>query len=369
MVERVESVVVGAGVIGLAVARRLALSGQEVLLLEAARAIGTETSSRNSEVIHAGIYYTPGSLKARLSVRGRHLLYEYCASHGIAHRRTGKLIVATRSAEEPVLEQLAAQAAANGARDLRPLSGAEAIALEPALACTAALLSPSTGILDSHGLMLSLLGEAEDHGAALALQSPLLAVEPAPDGFRLTVDQADGGTMPLSCRRLVNAAGHGALPLARRIAGLAPEQIPAGHLLKGNYFSLSGKAPFRHLIYPVPVPGGAGTHLTLDLAGQARFGPDTEPVESFDYRVDPARAASFYGAIRRYYPGLKDDALAPAYAGIRPKIGKNGAMADFIIAGPESHGLAGLVNLFGIESPGLTASLAIAEEVAARLAP
>ncbi len=365
MTERVECVVVGAGVVGLAVARRLAQAGLEVVVLEAERGIGAGTSSRNSEVIHAGIYYEPGSLKARLCIAGKLALYAYCASHGIAHRRLGKLIVATGAEEEATLDLLAARARANGVEDLERLSGAEAQALEPALRCTGALLSPSTGIFDSHGLMLSCQGEAEDRGAVIAFGSPLLAAHAGRDGFVLEVGDSDSGDgSRLACRRLINAAGHGAIALARRIEGLAAEHIPASHLLKGNYFSLTGAAPFRRLVYPVPVPGGAGTHLTLDLAGQVRFGPDTELIDRLDYQVDPGRAASFYADIRRYYPGLPEGALQPAYAGIRPRLGKPGDALDFIVQGPQTHGLPGLVNLFGIESPGLTSSLALADEVA-----
>lgn len=367
MTERVECVVVGAGVVGLAVARRLACAGLEVIVLEAEATIGTGTSSRNSEVIHAGIYYPPGSLKAKLCVAGKWELYAYCQRHGVSHRRLGKLIVATRAAENATLETLAARARANDVDDLRPLSGAEAMALEPQLTCTAALHSPSTGIVDSHGLMLAYQGEAEDHGAMLAFRSPLERGHVETDGFLLEVGDATGGTSRLACRVLVNAAGHGALPLARRLDGLPPELLPGSYLLKGNYFTLSGKPPFSRLIYPVPVPGGAGTHVTLDLAGQVRFGPDTEAVTGFDYRVDPARAASFYAAIRRYYPQLPDGALQPGYAGIRPKLGHPGSDGDFLLQGPAEHGISGLVNLFGIESPGLTASLAIAEQVAEKL--
>ena len=367
MTEQVQCVVVGAGVVGLAIARRLATAGREVIVLEAERSIGNGTSSRNSEVIHAGIYYPPGSLKGRLCVAGKLALYAYCEEHGVPHRRLGKLIVATSEVETPTLAELQQRAIGNGVGDIIALSGAEAMAMEPSLACVAALLSPSTGIVDSHGLMLAYQGDAEAHGAMIAFQSPLLAAAVTDRGFHLTVGDGAGGSSEIACEILVNAAGHGALPLARRISGLAAAHIPAGHLLKGNYFTLAGRPPFSRLIYPVPVPGGAGTHVTIDLAGQVRFGPDTEPVESLDYAVDPARALSFYAAVRRYFPALRDGALQPGYAGIRPKLGAPGAALDFVIQGPAVHGVPGLVNLFGIESPGLTASLALADLVAERL--
>ena len=360
----VECVVVGAGVVGLAVARRLALDGREVVVLEAAEGIGTGTSSRNSEVVHAGIYYPHGSLKARLCVAGKHALYDYCASHHVPHKRLGKLIVATEESEVPVLAELKARAAGNGVADLVELDGPEAVQLEPQLRCVRALFSPSTGIVDSHALMLAYQGDAEAHGAALAFHSPLLAARVTNRGFHLAVGDGTGGRTEIECHLLVNAAGLQALDLARRISGLPPTRIPPGHYLKGNYFTLSGKPPFRHLVYPVPVPGGAGTHVTIDLAGQVRFGPDTEAIDRLDYAVDPSRAESFYRAIRRYFPGLADGALQPGYAGIRPRLGKDRAAAwDFTIQGAHEHGIPGLVNLFGIESPGLTASPAIAEMV------
>lgn len=362
--DEVECVVVGAGVIGLAVARALALSGREVLVLEAEGAIGTGTSSRNSEVIHAGIYYQAGSLMARLCVEGRRALYAYCAERGVPHRRCGKLIVATDAAEAGRLDGIRARAAANGVDDLAPLDRAGALALEPALACEAALLSPSTGILDSHAYMLSLRGDAERSGATFAFHSPVASGRVAGDGIALSV----GGAEPLDlrCRLLVNAAGLHAPALARALAGLPPETVPGAWLAKGNYFSLAGRAPFTRLVYPVPVPGGLGTHLTLDLAGQARFGPDVEWVEAIDYAVDPRRGDGFYAAIRRYWPALPDGALVPAYSGIRPKIVPPGAPGqDFAVRGPREHGVPGLVNLFGIESPGLTASLALADHVLA----
>ena len=360
--DKVECVVIGAGVIGLAVARRLARGGREVILLEAAEAIGTVTSSRNSEVIHAGIYYKAGSLMARMCVGGKRALYQYCREHGIPHRNCGKLIVATSLKEAEKLQSIRAHAEANGVDDLKTLSGAEARALEPALNCEAALLSPSTGIIDSHAYMLALRGDAEDAGAACAFHTPLLHARAV--GGRIELDAGGDTPMSLECRLLVNAAGLGATAVARSIDGMPIEQIPPAYLAKGNYFSCSARAPFSHLIYPVPEPGGLGVHLTLDMAGQARFGPDVEWVEKVDYAVDPARAERFYPAIRRYWPGLPDGALRPDCAGIRPKIVPPAvATQDFLIQGPREHGVDGLINLFGIESPGLTSSLAIADYV------
>lgn len=366
--DRVQCVVAGAGVVGLAVARTLALAGYEVVVLEAEGAIGTGTSSRNSEVIHAGIYYPTGSVRARLCVAGREMLYRYCAERGIEHRRTGKLIVATDPTQNARLDAIAAQAAANGVDDLRRLTAAEARALEPELACTAALLSPSTGIIDSHGLMLALQGEAEDKGAMIAFHSPLAAARVTAGGIELTV----GGDEPstLMADMLVNAAGHGAWAVARAIHGLPAHHVPPRHLAKGNYFALSqGRSPFSRLVYPVPEDGGLGVHLTLDLGGQARFGPDVEWCESLDYTMDPARGERFYDSIRRYWPALPGGALVPAYCGIRPKLtGPGQPAADFVIQGPADHGVPGLVNLFGIESPGLTSCLAIAGAVETLLA-
>jgi L-2-hydroxyglutarate oxidase LhgO len=349
-------------VVGLAVARALALSGREVVILEAAEAIGTETSSRNSEVIHAGIYYPAESLMARLCVPGRDALYAYCSERFVPFRKCGKLIVATSPDEEERLPGIAARAAANGVADMRLLSGADARALEPALATTGALLSPSTGIIDSHAFMQSLLGDAENAGATLVLGTPVLEGAVIGEGLELSI----GGPEPLGlrCRLFVNSAGLQAPSLARRIRGLRPELVPQAFFAKGSYFALSGKAPFSRLIYPVPVPGGLGVHLTLDMAGSARFGPDVEWVDRLDYDVDPGRAGSFYASIRRYWPELSDGALLPAYSGIRPKlVPPTVATQDFVIQGPAAHGVAGLINLFGIESPGLTASLAIADYV------
>jgi L-2-hydroxyglutarate oxidase LhgO len=360
--DKVECVVIGAGVIGLAVARRLAQAGREVIVLEEAEGIGTVTSSRNSEVIHAGIYYPAGSLMARMCVSGRHALYEYCRDHGIPHRNCGKLIVATTPQEAEKLQSISAHAEANGVGDMQTLSGDAARALEPALNCDAALLSPSTGIIDSHAYMLALRGDAEAAGAAFAFHTPLLRA--SAQAGRVELETGGEAPMTLECRLLINAAGLGASAVARSIEGMPIDLIPPTYLAKGNYFSCSARAPFSRLIYPVPEPGGLGVHLTLDLAGQARFGPDVEWIESIDYAVDPARAERFYPAIRRYWPTLPDGALMPSYSGIRPKIVPPAvAKQDFLIQGPRDHGLVGLINLFGIESPGLTSSLAIADHV------
>ena len=365
--EQVDCVVIGAGVVGLAVARALAQAGREVVILEAEGAIGTGTSSRNSEVIHAGIYYPQGSLKARLCVAGRDALYAFCDSHGVPYRRCGKLIVATDASQLAELDSLQAHAMANGVQDLRRLDGSEVKALEPELNAVAGLLSPSTGIVDSHALMLALQGDAEAAGALLALHAPVEAVEVTVDGLKLHV----GGNelMTLLATTLINCAGHAAPVIAARTEGLPADRVPPRYFAKGSYFSLATATPFRHLVYPLPEPGGLGVHLTLDLGGQARFGPDVEWVDSLDYRMDESRADRFYVAIRRYWPALPDGALQPAYTGIRPKIsGPGEPAADFRIDGPGEHGVAGLVNLFGIESPGLTAALAIADEVCQRLA-
>ncbi len=359
--EFIDCVVVGAGVVGIAAARALAKAGREVLVLEAAEAIGTVTSSRNSEVIHAGIYYPKDSLMARLCVEGRRRLYAFCAEHGVQARRCGKLIVATDDAEAERLAGIKARAEANGVEDMRMLTARDARAMEPALACTAALHSPHTGIVDSHGYMLALQGEAEADGATFVFHSPVERGRVTGDGV---VIGAAGET--LACRTLVNAAGLYAPAVARGIVGMPSQMVPKEYWAKGNYFSLPGRAPFSRLIYPVPVPGGLGVHLTIDLGGQARFGPDVEWVDEINYDVDPARADSFYAAIRRYWPGLRDGALQPGYAGVRPKIVPRGAPAqDFVIQGPAVHGVPGLVNLFGIESPGLTAAIALADLVVA----
>ncbi|MEJ6002949.1 NAD(P)/FAD-dependent oxidoreductase [Paucibacter soli] len=373
--EQVDAVVVGAGVVGLAVARALARQGLETLVLERENAIGQGVSSRNSEVIHAGLYYPPGSLKARLCVRGKQLLYEFCTSHQVAHRRCGKLVVATDPAQLAGLRALQAKAAGNGVHDLQWLGAAEAQTLEPQLRCEAALLSPSTGIVDSHGLMLALQGELERHGGAVGLASEVRAIRPSPEGQVLSVAMPGGEQMDLCARLVVNAAGLWAPWLATRTAGLAGLQgQPSAHYSKGCYFSLQGRAPFAHLVYPLPQDAWLGVHLTLDLGGQARFGPDAQWLEGvatpdqLDYAVAAERADGFYADVRRYWPGLPDGALQPAYSGVRPKIhGPGEAAPDFRIDGPAQHGVAGLVNLLGIESPGLTSALAIAEEVLARL--
>ncbi|RUN82576.1 NAD(P)/FAD-dependent oxidoreductase [Pandoraea apista] len=369
--DKVDCVVIGAGVVGLAVARALAMAGREVIILESERAIGTGTSSRNSEVIHGGIYYPPGSLKAKLCVEGKHRLYEFCASHGVEHRRCGKLIVATTDHQVGELEAIAANARASGVDDLQWLSAGDAARLEPALHTFGALLSPSTGIVDSHGLMLALQGDAENAGAMLAFDARVVGARVGQagraDGIELDV-QTQGATSTLLANTLVNSAGLYAVDIARTFVGLAPEHIPQRYYAKGSYFTCAQRAPFSHLIYPVPEPGGLGVHLTLDLAGQARFGPNVQWIDEIDYTVDPADGDGFYAAVRRYWPALADGALQPGYAGIRPKIsGPGDASADFRIDGPAVHGVAGLVNLFGIESPGLTASLAIAEAVRAAL--
>jgi L-2-hydroxyglutarate oxidase LhgO len=360
-VEKLDAVVVGAGVVGLAVARALALAGREVVILEAEDAIGTHTSSRNSEVIHAGIYYGKGSLKARSCVEGKALLYEYCVSHGVPHRRSGKLIVAADDSQLGELESIQKKAHANAVTDVVWMTREQALALEPELACVAALYSPSTGIIDSHSLMLAYLGDAESHGAILALKSSLKEAFIRDDGFELHVEGSD----PIQSAVLVNSAGLKAPSVAKRIHGYSEKLAPRELYAKGNYYSLARRSPFSRLVYPIPEPGGLGVHVTLDLAGQARFGPDVEWVERIgrkeDYAVDPRRADRFYAAIRRYWPGLPDGALLPGYSGIRPKTAGPGEPApDFHIQGPREHGVPGLVHLFGIESPGLTASLSLA---------
>ncbi len=371
--DKVDCLVIGAGVVGLAVARALARAGREVVIVEAAQAIGTGTSSRNSEVIHAGIYYPQGSRKAALCVAGNRALYAYCAERGVAHRRCGKLIVATAEAQVAELQAIEARAIANGVTDLRWLSAAEAQAMEPAVRCVRALFSPSTGIVDSHGLMLALLGEAEQHGAMLALNSRVLSGRVTPEGIVIrteTRSDTDGDTdggMELLASHVINSAGLQAQAVAASIEGFPAAQVPPCFYAKGNYYSLAGRSPFSRLVYPVPEPGGLGVHVTLDLAGQARFGPDVEWVNEIDYRVDPARAQRFYAAVRAYWPELPDDALLPAYSGIRPKLGPAGSpesSADFRIEDASVHGVPGLVQLFGIESPGLTSALVIGETVA-----
>lgn len=366
--EQIDAVVIGAGVVGLAVGRALALSGREVLVLEAENAIGTGTSSRNSEVIHAGIYYPAGSLKARLCVKGKAILYAYCAERGVAHKRLGKLIVATSPEQVRALDGIRAKAAANGVHDLQIISAAEARALEPELACEAALLSPSTGVVDSHGLMLALQGDMENAGGLLALLSPVqhIGLQHGTATHPIRVTTQDG--TELACKVLVNAAGLNAVSVARTMQGLDACAIPTAYFAKGNYFTLAGRAPFARLIYPVPEAAGLGVHLTLDLGGQAKFGPDVQWVsDPADLQVDPQRGDAFYAEVRKYWPALQDGALLPGYAGMRPKINApHEAAADFTVQGPDEHGVPGLVNLLGIESPGLTSSLAIADEVCAR---
>jgi len=353
-------------VVGLAVARALALAGREVLVAEAESAIGTQTSSRNSEVIHAGIYYPTGSLKARLCVAGRKQLYAYCAARDIAHRRTGKLIVAATQAEIATLQAYKAQATANGVDDLAWLRPGEVAGIEPAIRCEGALFSPSTGIVDSHALMLALQADLEAAGGHVVVNTRVTGASGPGSAGGFEVRTADGTA--IRCRALVNSAGLRAPELAARIGGLAPALVPAAHFAIGHYFSLQGASPFRHLVYPVAARGGLGIHVTLDLGGRARFGPDLAWIDGIDYRFDETRRAAFCAAIRRYYPALDDSRLQPAYTGIRPKIGgPDEAPADFLIQGEESHGLPGLVNLFGIESPGLTAALAIGDSVTMQL--
>jgi L-2-hydroxyglutarate oxidase LhgO len=363
-VDRVEAVVIGAGLVGLAVARALALAGREVVILEAEDAIGTHTSSRNSEVIHAGIYYPQGSLKARACVEGRQRLYAYCTERGVPHRRCGKLIVATDDAQLGELEGIRQKAHANGVTDVVRVSPGETRAMEPELTCVAALHSPSTGIVDSHALMLAYLGDAQNAGAMLALKSRLDKAFVRQNGIELQV----AGAEPVLAQTVVNSAGLTAPGVARRIEGYPARLAPPELYAKGNYYTLARRAPFSRLIYPVPEPGGLGVHVTLDLGGRVRFGPDVEWVDSIDYTVDPRRAERFYAAIRRYWPGLPEGALEPGYAGIRPKIsGPGEPPADFVVQGPREHGVRGLVQLYGIESPGLTASLALADHVVALL--
>ena len=361
----IDAAVVGAGVVGLAVARALALAGREVLVLEEASAIGTHTSSRNSEVIHAGFYYPTGSLKARLCVAGRRALYAYCAENDVAHQRLGKLVVATTEAEVAGLESYKRQGDLNGVEDLTFIDADRAHEMEPAVRCVRALWSPWTGIIDSHGLMRAFERDMRRAGGELVLETPVVAgsVQGDGEGIALTV----GGRTPMTvrCRTVVNAAGLTAQAVARSIAGIPAATIPPCHYAKGHYFVLATKPPFRHLVYPIAVAGGLGVHVTLDLGGRARFGPDVSWIDAIDYAFDESRAPSFYAAIRRYWPALADGALQPGYTGIRPKLGPAGTPAqDFVIQGPADHGVPGLVNLYGIESPGLTASLAIAEMVA-----
>ena len=369
--EQVDCVVIGAGVIGLAVAREMALQGRETILIERENAFGTISSARNSEVIHAGIYYPKGSLKAQLCVQGNRMLYEYCRAHQVATQPYGKLIVASDETQIADLEAILYKAQQNHVPEIGIISGEEAKTLEPQLQCSAAILSASTGIVDSHGYMLSLLGGFEDAGGMIAYQSPLISAKAmgakAENGFVLKIGGADG--MSIQTGLLINCAGLSAPAIAQKIEGLHSDQIPKAYFAKGNYFALTGKSPFKHLIYPIPEPGGLGVHLTLDMAGQAKFGPDVEwlDIESehqIDYTVNPQRSEGFYEAVRRYWPALKDGALQPDYSGVRAKIvPANAPAGDFCFNGPSEHGLQGLFNLYGFESPGLTSSLAIARHL------
>jgi L-2-hydroxyglutarate oxidase LhgO len=364
--ESIDCAVIGAGVVGLAVARALAMAGRDVVVLEAEGLIGSGTSSRNSEVIHAGLYYPEGSLKAQVCVDGRKWLYGYCAERGIHHRRCGKLIVATDEAQLPTLEKIRKHALAAGVDDIVAIRANEAIAMEPELFCIAALHSPSTGIIDSHGLMLAYQGDAEDHSAMIAFKSPVERGSVGEGGILLEVGGAE--PMRLKCNMVVNSAGLYAPALAHKLAGFPKDKIPRAFFAKGNYYALQGKAPFSRLVYPMPHDGGLGVHITVDLGGQARFGPDVEWIETVGYDVDPSRCAGFYDAVRHYWPGIPDNSLVPDYAGIRPKIhGPGQAQPDFMVQGPADHGVPGLVNLFGIESPGLTSSKPIADHVLRRL--
>jgi L-2-hydroxyglutarate oxidase LhgO len=364
----VDCLVVGAGVVGLAIARELARDGREVVVLEAQDGIGQGVSSRNSEVIHAGIYYPHDSLKARFCVEGRRHLYDFCSAHGVPHRRCGKIIVAAGEEQRDQVLAIQARAAANGVDDLRLINRRDLVALEPEVSGVIGLHSPSTGIVDSHALMLALQGDLEDHGGMIAFNAPVESGDLRGAAVRLNI----GGSAPtqISARTLVLAAGLSSPRLARAIAGIRAEVIPDGRFAKGSYFTLSRRAPFSRLVYPVPEPGGLGTHLTLDMAGRGRFGPDVEWLDvaddrDIDYRVDPSRAEKFYAAIRRYWPGLRDGELSPDYSGARPKLTRQGEPdADFLIQDHRTHGVPGLVALYGIESPGLTSSLAIARHVA-----
>ena len=359
--------VVGAGVVGLAIAREAALAGHDVIVADAESHIGSGTSSRNSEVIHAGIYYPTGSLRERHCARSRRMLYAFCTSHGVPHRKLGKLVVASRDTEIPLLEKLFAQATRNGVEGLQMLDGPEAIRMEPALACAAAFHSPETGIIDSHRYMLALQGDLEDASGVLALNTPVERLALTPAGWEVRFGGPDPGSLTVDA--VVNSAGHGAQKLARATEGYPADRVPRLVLAKGNYFSYTGRAVFSRLIYPVPIPGGLGIHVTLNLAGRMRFGPDVQWIDDYDFDVDAGRAAVFYPAIRTYWPGLPDGTLVADYAGIRPKLtGKGEPAADFMIDSPADHGLPRIVHLFGIESPGLTASLSIARDVVAKLA-
>ncbi len=367
MTEELDCAVIGGGVIGLAIARKLALQGRQVVLFEAEKATGQHTSSRNSEVLHAGIHYPTGSLKARLCVQGRRMLVEYCQARGVEYRLIGKIVVAVDEAEAPQLDHIKAQAAENGVDDLTWLGAAEVKQLEPAVTCVRALASPSTGLVDCHGLMRSLASEAQAAGADIVLASPVTGGTVDGDGVELEVGGSDPGRFHF--RAVVNAAGFSAPTVARSLRGLDPRTVPQAYFARGHYFTLSGPPPFRRLVYPLPSATGLGIHVALDLAGNVRFGPDATWVERPDYRFDESRADFFYRAIRRYFPALRDGTLAPGFVGVRPKLGAADAgFIDFVLQGPEVHGVSGLFNLYGIDSPGLTSSLALADEVARRLA-
>jgi L-2-hydroxyglutarate oxidase LhgO len=367
MAGSMQVLVVGAGVVGLAIARAAALRGRDVIVAEATGGIGNGVSSRNSEVIHAGIYYPTGSLRARHSTRGRRMLYDFCASHNVAHNKCGKLIVATDAAEQAKVETLLAQGLKNGVEGLELIGGNAARALESDLTCIGALSSPESGIIDSHGYMLALWGALEDRGGRIAFETPVKRMSFVAPNWQVEFGGSDAGTVVFDA--VIVSAGLGAQKLARRIDGYPPDKIPPLVLAKGNYFAFAGKPVFSRLIYPTPVDGGLGVHVTLDMAGRMRFGPDVEWIEHESYTVDPHRADVFYDRIRTYWPGLPDGALVPDYCGIRPKLsGPGQPAADFMIASEAAHGLPGLVCVFGIESPGLTASLSLAEEVADRLA-
>ena len=358
--------IIGAGVVGLAIAREAAIAGHGVIVAEAASGIGTGVSSRNSEVIHAGMYYPSGSLRAKHCVRGNRMLYEFCASHGVHHRKCGKLIVATNDAERAKVEMLLAQGEKNGVENLELIGGNSARALEPELSCVAALISPETGVIDGHSFMLALQGDLENHGGVIAFETPVERLTRKADGWEIRFGGRDPGSMDADA--VINSAGLGAQALARKTDGYPEQRIPPLVLAKGNYFSYAGKPVFSRLIYPTPVDGGLGVHVTLDLAGRMRFGPDVEWIEAEYYEVDPHRSDSFYERIRTYWPTLADGTLVPDYSGIRPKLtGPGQPAADFMIEGPAQHGVPGLVHLFGIESPGLTSALSIAQDVVSRL--
>ncbi len=358
--DKVEAIIVGAGVIGLACARELALSGREVLVLEKERSFGMGISSRNSEVIHAGIYYPQNSLKTIACVEGRKMLYKYCNERHINYKKCGKYIVATSDEQIEKLEEILAKAIANGVDDLKWVDKSQFNDIEPEIVASRSLFSPSTGIIDSHGFMQSLIADIESAGGMIAYNSSVEGIR-LENGFVISTNEG----FEIQSDILINAASLMAQDIALKVNGLSPEIIPPIHYAKGNYFTLGYKSPFSHLIYPVPQPGGLGIHVTLDLAGQVRFGPDVEWIDKIDFSFDKNRSESFYNAIRKYYPNLKDDALLPGYTGIRPKLVKKGqADADFMIQGQKIHGVKGLVNLFGIESPGLTSSLYLAKLVA-----